>query len=126
MSEAKWTSMDVSERPFETTSKSVESTKKHQSRRNKIRMTIWWTPENYNWLKNNFNNVSKELNKIIDSLREGKETALMVISPTGEAIGRARSLAWIGRQPPKLQVAGSNPAESVYHTERILKTKLNR
>ncbi|MBP1662359.1 MAG: hypothetical protein H6P94_608 [Thermoplasmatales archaeon] len=41
-----------------------------------------------------------------------------LMKPNDNADVWACSLAWIGRQSPKLQIAGSNPARSVKVNER--------
>ena len=43
-----------------------------------------------------------------------------LMKPNDNADVWACSLAWIGRQSPKLQIAGSNPARSVCHNGGLI------
>ena len=54
---------------------------------------------------------------IINSRASVERKALM--NPSDNASHWACSLAWIGRQSPKLQIAGSNPARSVRNENRL-------
>ncbi len=103
---------DVSGRPHEKESRGEKTPKKRQIKRNKIRMTVWWTPENHQWLKKNIANVSNFLNNVIDGLRGQIQPNVILISPVEPYIGRARGLAWIKHWPSKPGIGGSNPPGS--------------
>ena len=73
--------MNANERSGEKGNRRLQSPKKAQPNRSKIRMTVWWTSENYRWLKENISNVSHFLNKVIDELKNQIEPRLILITP---------------------------------------------
>ncbi len=71
--------MNVSGRPHEKERKKPESLKKAQPDRSKIRMTVWFEPEVYYWLKENVSNVSKFVNNVLKSIKHQIQPAFVLI-----------------------------------------------
>ncbi len=104
--------LDVNERPVELSSETPNLAKKSDVKRKKIRMTVWWTPENYHWLKENVSNVSHFLNRVIDDIKSQIEPRLILISPKTPLInqagvaepGKGAGLKTLSRRGPRVQI----------------------
>ena len=104
--------MNANERSGEKGSRRPQSPKKAQPNRSKIRMTVWWTSENYHWLKENISNVSHFLNKVIDELKNQIEPRLILITPKTHSIfqagvaesGKGAGLKTLSRRGPGVQI----------------------
>ena len=91
-------------------------------KRNKKRMTIWLSPENYKFAKEKLKPVSEKIDSFIESLRTGKPLEIYVFGKKFDVFPptvRARGSAWLERSPDKRKVRGSNPRGPMSHSKNI-------
>ncbi len=74
------TSVNVHKSSSEKSSQKAQNQKRKPPRRNKKRMTIWFKPEVYDWLKKNVSNVSEFLNQLVESVKSQVQPAVILIS----------------------------------------------
>ena len=76
------TSMNVHKSSSEKSSQKAQNQKRKPPRRNKKRMTIWFEPEVYDWLKKTTPNASKFINSILKQIKNEARVYTMIIAPT--------------------------------------------
>ena len=81
---------------------------KSRTNRNRPRLNITISKDNLEWLRKNVSNISKFIDRLVESAKSGIEPAFVVISPVSLAgvaeLGKGAGLKTLSRRGPRVQI----------------------